>query len=407
MRRKRRVVLKTNLKPAVVIWSPFTIEPLITGSKVNEVERIKTLSKRFTIFVFVLINVGNMRMIDTYKRYWFEGIDAKIVALPWLDNYGVRIISRLAAATVAAMSVVLLHLNRRVDLIIARDGVSSLPLVLASRLMSIRLLYNVLSVPFGHREARLLGGFLMQNRLSLFLFKSIEYFTLRRADYVGVMGEVTAKKLTAIFGNMFQSKIVIIPYPIPDEFYCLAEPSALKGSIQLIYTGGRTGLYDFSGLVKALEELHAAGMDVRLVVYSSREARQTLNDLTSVKTLLVFRDQLPRTHLARIIHETTAMVVPLSAESPGTSVKAIEAMALGVPVIVSYPKDPKLFRDGETCVVVSNNTTCEWRQAIMRITVPELRDKILRGARVEAEAFRSGRNLDVVSALIMSRARNH
>jgi glycosyltransferase involved in cell wall biosynthesis len=245
-----------------------------------------------------------------------------------------------------------------------------------------------------------MGGFLMQNRITLYLFKIIECFVLTHADFVCVIGGAAAQELTEVFGRDFKSKIRIIPYPVPDEFYVFAEPSRLTNAIRLIYDGNITGLYDFSGLVKALEELHASGKAISLVVYSSERGRRILKSLTSIETLLVFKDQLPRTDLAKIIREATAVVVPLVPESPGISIKAIEAMALCVPVIISYPKDPKIFRDGETCIIVPNNTAQEWRDAIIRITTPKLRDRILRGAREEAEAFRSKRNLEAISAIL-------
>jgi hypothetical protein len=118
--------LKTSPKPTLVVWSPFTIEPTISGYKVNEVERIKTLSGQFTVFAFVLRHLGNIARLDTYKRSWFGEIDARIAALPWLDNYGVRVVSRFVAGMIVALTVVPLHCSRRVDVIVARDGVPSL-----------------------------------------------------------------------------------------------------------------------------------------------------------------------------------------------------------------------------------------------------------------------------------------
>ena len=94
------------------------------------------------------------------------------------------------------------------------------------------------------------------------------------------------------------------------------------------------------------------------------------------------------------------MVVPLSSQVPGHSIKAIEAMALGTPIIISNPTDSRIFRDGETCVVVHDNSSVGWQEAIARIGVPEYRERIARGARAEVEAFRAMQNVNVILRLL-------
>ncbi len=376
------------------------VDESIGGYVANEVERIRVLSKEFVVYAFVLISLSNLMMVRAYTNIWFKGVNARITVLPYVNVYGARILSRVAAGTIVGFSIVLLHLSKGVDLIISRDSAASIPVLLASKIAHVRFLYNALSVPFGYRETKLLGGYLMRGRGASYAMMLIDYFVLQKANYVGVATRDLDKELLAVFGRNYQRKVIILPFPVAEEFFSCSLEVRPKSDVHLVYGGSVYGLYDFSHLVEALDAMARAGQGVSMAIYTREKGRQRLRGLVSERSFVTVRDYVQRERLITILRDATAVVIPLSVGTPGISRKAVEAMALGTPVIISNPPDDGIFRDGETCVVVSENTAEGWRSAIMRVVVPEFRERIIRGAREEAEAFRSARNVEAIAGLL-------
>jgi glycosyltransferase involved in cell wall biosynthesis len=385
------------------MWAPIALEPPVSGGKVNEVERVKALSKKFIVYAFFLVSLRNLGKRRTYVREWFKDVGPIVTVLPWLNVYGVQLLSGLASGTVVALTLVLLKLGRGVDLVISRGCVASLPLVLVCKLIGVRVLYNVLSVPFAHTESELTGGRLMQNRVFAYMIRLADYFVLQTADYVGVATRASAQDLIAVFGTGHQGKTVLLPFPVPDEFFGYPLDITRRGDIMLVYSGSLSGLYEFSHLIGAIEKMTSAGQHVSLVIYCSQQGRRMFK--ASPRTsFLAFKDQVPKRELIDALRQATAVVIPTSNRVKRIlPIKAIEAMALGVPVIISNPREPEIFRDGDTCIVVHEDSAEGWQEAIERAATPERRERIVRGARAKAEVFRSIRNLSVVSSLLRNR----
>jgi glycosyltransferase involved in cell wall biosynthesis len=388
----------------VVIWAPVILEPTISGSKVVAVGHIKVLSRRFQVVAFVLVSARKFGKAQAYKNLWFEGADAKVVVLPCLSIPGSVVFSKLLAAAIASLAIAHLHFVRRIGLLITRDSVSSLPLVILSKLIHIPVLYDTHSVSFASMESGLLGGSIMRNRIVAYTMRLIDYFVLQHAHFVGVVSTDSFTELISVFGSQFKDKIVTFPISIPDEFYNHSPETQHISGIELIYNGSITPLYDFSELIKALKAMRSAGKRVLLTIYGTRFEREVVERWDPGGSSIEFKDQVPRRGIINILQQATAVVIPLSAETPGTPVKALEAMALGVPVIISYPHDRSLFRDGETCFVVSDNLWQSWEIAIMRATVPELREKVAKGAHAAVEPFRSTHTIDTVLRILKARS---
>lgn len=386
-----------------MLWAPATLEPPFSGFKVNEVERVKALSKKFIVYAFFLVSARNFGQRRTYVSKWFKDVSPIVTVLPSLNVNGLRLLSHLAAGTVVALTLVLLKLGMGVDLVISRESVSSLPLVLVCRLIGIKVVYNTVSVPLLHTEV------FTQGSSAAYLLKLVDYFVLREADHIGVANEAAAEELVTTFGKDFRERIVFLSFPVADEYfnnYPVQLQTRRKAS--LLYCGSINRLYDFSQLIKALQEMSTRGQTVSLTMHTSRVSRAKLKKFGSDDaSLLILKDEVPREKLIQALRECTAVVIPHSSEVRGVSVKAIEAMAIGVPVVIANPRDLKIFRDGETCVVVSDNTPKGWREAIMRTTVPGCREEIVRGARAEVESFGHSQNLEVISELLSRTSGSH
>jgi glycosyltransferase involved in cell wall biosynthesis len=387
------------------MWASLALEPPVGGDKVNEVERVRALSKKFMVYAFFLISLRNLSKRRTYLTGWFKDVGPIVTVLPWLNVYGGRLLTSLAAGTVVALTLVLLKLGRGVDLVISRGGcVANLPVVLVSKLIGVRVIFNVLSVPFEHTETMVMfPGNRTQASITAHFVKLLDYFVLRVADWTAVASEAAAQELTTVFGKDFRERIVFLRFPVADDYFN-NYPAQLqaKRSISLLYYGSISGLYDFSQLIKALQEMNIRGEGASLTIYASRVARAKLGRFGSAP-FLTLKDEVPREGVIQALRQCSAVVIPHSSEVKGVSLKAIEAMAIGVPVIIANPRELKIFRDGETCIVVSDNTPKGWAEAIMRTIAPECRERVVREARAEAENFRHSQNLKIISEILNRR----
>jgi glycosyltransferase involved in cell wall biosynthesis len=393
-------------KRTLVVWAPVSLEPPIFGDKANEVERIRILSSSYKVQAFVLLSLTRIKETRTHLRI-FKGCGARIWVLPWIDVYGFRMLSRLTSATVAALAVLLFRVSVGVDLVISRGAFYSIPLVVTCKLANISLLYSIPSQPLSHMET----GFVRQAHVRLYslLAKLADYFVLRNADFWGVASSSAQLDLLRFFGKSVQRKMMSLPFPIPDEFFKATPPKTDDRQVTLIYNGSISYLYDLTSLVTALRKMNSEGREVCLNIYTSEAGRKQLDSLGERGGFLRLHPQLPRREMIGAVRRATAMVIPLSCrvklEGGRIPIKAIEAMALRVPVIISNPND-SLFQDGMTCIVVADDSPQAWEKAISRITDSTFRESIINRARLLAERFRSSKNVEIVSQLLGDRTQS-
>jgi glycosyltransferase involved in cell wall biosynthesis len=392
-------------KPVIIFWAPVTLDPSISGDKINEVERVRVLSRNFTVYSFFLISLRNLRKSRVYVRDWFSSEIRTVTVLPGSDTMGLVILSTFASAMVVALQIILRKLVTKMDLVICRGPVQSIPVIVACRLLGVKVLYNALSVPFGYKEMELTWDQRIQNPYTAYMMKSFDYFVLRNADYVAVSNEQAARELVASFGACYRSKLLLLPHPIPDKFFDYTPRIEVGNEIELLYHGSISRLYDFASLLLAVNKMNAAGRKVVLTVYTSKQNRDSITRDRSYDPAFVrLKDELPREQIADIISQTTAVVVPYSSlVQEGLSIKALEAMAIGVPVITTNPRDSKIFRDHETCLVVKDAPD-SWERAILRTTQHELRERLIREARAQVQGFRSGLALRLIADLCQDKS---
>jgi glycosyltransferase involved in cell wall biosynthesis len=391
-------------KRSLVVWAPVSLQPPIFGDKANEFERIRILSRSYKVRAFVLLSVTKIRDARPYLAL-FKECGAQIWVLPWIDVYGVRMLSRLGAAAVTALAVLLLRITVGADLIISREAFYTIPLIVARKVAGVALLYSIPSQPLEHMET----GYVKpaHKKLYSFLTKLSDYFVLRNADYLGVASLSAKLELLRFLGRNAQKKTISLPFPIPDGFYKADPPKTDGRQIRLTYNGSISHLYDFSPLIAALRKMNSEGRRVSLTVYTSEVGRQQLIGLFERnESFLKLRSQLPRWKIVETVRRATAMVIPQSprvkVEGSRIPMKAIEAMALRVPVIISNPNDA-IFRDGVTCVVVSDDSPQAWETAILRIADSESIKSIVNRARTLSEPFRSSTSVEIISQLIGNR----
>jgi glycosyltransferase involved in cell wall biosynthesis len=386
----------------LVLWAPIFLDNTISGDKVNEVERIRILSKRFCVYAFALVSVEDLPNARVQIRRWFGKTRAKITVIPALNRPGFRIVSSILAAAMAIPLLLLLRIVGDIDLVISRDFISTIPFLSVCRLARVKCLYNVLSVPLGSVESQILGNVFTRAKLARFALGRIDWFVVQKADYIGVVDPETNQQLGRWYGIQVTKKVVFLPFPIPDGYYELPVPRKNRKVVtaKLIYYGSVNDLYDFSSLLEALNTFGCGEKDVVLEVYTTPQGKRKLETTARGLANVRFKAQVPRKDIARIIRTADAVVIPLSRSAPGLALKSIEAMALGIPVIIANAKNRALYRDNETCFAVKDDTPESWQDAMSRSLDTTSRERVIAAARKQVEAFRASANLMTISALL-------
>lgn len=168
-------------------------------------------------------------------------------------------------------------------------------------------------------------------------------------------------------------RIEVVPNPAPDVVPAVVEPEP--------------GLFVFAGRLtrqKALgTALEAVGRvpDARLVVVGDGPDREELERrAAALDGRIEFRGALPRDETLRVVSGAFAAV--LSSDWENLPHAAVEALALGVPVVATAVGGvPEVVHDGENGLLVPPGRPDELAAALGRlVTEPGLRDRLAAGA---------------------------
>jgi len=170
----------------------------------------------------------------------------------------------------------------------------------------------------------------------LWLFKIIMRMAVKRADKIIVVSETTAKDLMECL-NVPKEKISVVYNGIGDEFFGNFHNIANKENY-ILFVGRADPYKNLIGLIKAYDILlKKYKIDNKLVVVGEKDPRY-LNAYNLVKDLkldgkILFWGYADQKHIMDIYLNSSVLVMPSFYE--GFGLPAIEAMACGVPVIVS------------------------------------------------------------------------
>ena len=375
----------------------------VAGNRVNEVARIKELSKQFDVEAYFISGSRESAEQSKLLSFWFERRIGNVHLLPSIYRvYGTYLLWIVLLSIVVCLEILVDNLTKRIDLVITRVSTASLPILLLCKIMRIPSLYNTLSVPFSYKQVSTLGGIAFQNPISRNIMKVVDYACLSLAGTIAVSGHEAVNEIRSQARFVSSEKVVQLPFPLP-EFFFKTLPHSSQDKIVLKFLGSLNDMYDFSPLIEAVAELNSEGLETELIVSGSGKQRKPLEELVKSRNIsnVQFKEaNLPRSQIPRELSNATAVVIPLRDSVPGVPIKGIEAMALGIPVIISNVKDLKTFINGKSCIVVKQNNKAGWKEGIMQIGNPLIRGKIVQGAKAVAEQYRPGKNIEAISAII-------
>jgi len=191
-----------------------------------------------------------------------------------------------------------------------------------------------LSMPFG-------SDILVQPD-KLFFIKWINKFTLSRVDMVTCDNEIVKRKIIKDYGYT-EDKIVVFPWGIElDMFNPKVDGNSVRAAlgwednIIVIMTRHLLPIYGISYFIKALPQVIYRNPKVRVILIGSGPLESEIKRLIKRNQLEKYTKMVGRIDRERMVQYLNAADIYVSSSlSDGTSVSLLEAMACGLPIIIS------------------------------------------------------------------------
>jgi L-malate glycosyltransferase len=187
-----------------------------------------------------------------------------------------------------------------------------------------------------------------QSKINEILIK----YTLNKADYVFSTSYAMASETKKYTAN----NIKVIPFGVDiNKFMPLEDIKEKRSNLTIGIVKSLEDNYGISDLINAFSKIRLMHKDINLLIVGDGPKRNEYELLVSEKglnELVTFTGKIPNYDVPKYINAMDIFVVP-SREIESFGVAAVEAMACGVPVIVTDIGGlPEVVKDGKTGIVV-------------------------------------------------------
>ncbi|WP_027409265.1 glycosyltransferase [Anoxybacteroides tepidamans] len=208
--------------------------------------------------------------------------------------------------------------------------------------------------------------FPQQNRVN----RSIVEFTLRKADVIcstsHVMAEET-KKYT-------DKPVEVTPFGVDLTIFKPLEKRE-KETITIGTVKALSDKYGIADLIKAFAMIHQDYPQTNLMIVGDGPQRQEYEQLAEtlgIRHVTTFTGRVPNTEVPTYINEIDIFAVPSTEDSESFGVAAVEAMACGVPVVVSNVGGlPEVVKKDVTGLIVPKENPNALAQAFRQLLSDE------------------------------------
>jgi len=172
----------------------------------------------------------------------------------------------------------------------------------------------------------------------------------KNADIVIAKCRAEAEMIHEIDPNV---GVTIIPNGVDTDHYIPGEPIPDEGPLKLICVARLIKRKGQHHLVEAINRITLQGIDIRLDLVGSGDAEEELREMVAtlkIEDQVKFLGYIPREEIP--VYYSQAHVFVLPSYNEGMSVATLEAMASGLPVIVSRtPGTEELVLEGENGLI--------------------------------------------------------
>jgi glycosyltransferase involved in cell wall biosynthesis len=233
------------------------------------------------------------------------------------------------------------------------------------------------------------------------LLKWIEKRSARFADHVITVTELWRETLIRRSVPADKCSVVL---NAPDPRYFRPLPSKPRGSrtLFLSYHGNLSEQAGVDLILQALPVIRASRPEVRLRIFGHAEKMQRLRLLArslGVESIVDFNDSI---HVGRLRRELERVDIGIDPKRDGVysgetlSVKAIEYMALGIPLVASRTKVARMYFDDGMVRFFTPDDPADLARAVINLSGrPSLQSALVRNAFRFVKAHRWSRYRDV------------
>lgn len=393
------------MKKQLLLVSPVDISSKILGPVNNESGFAKILSTIYPLFLIIGISIKNFSKRKEYVRKTFgePSSDLIVIVLPIFETKYLVLVSYVLFAFVSSAIFIFLHVKHGIKSVFIRTNSSATMFGLIAGVLNVRVFYRAISTPFNSHEnggGKLPGVF---SKFYSFVMRIFDISALATADYIAVSSP-GAKELILTELMIPSEKIFFLPYHIPDFLKPVEiEPKPRLNRIELVYFGSMNEYYFFDDLLKAIKELNIAGVNVKFSIFGNGPLLSHVSYLVDTLDLggkVNIHSPVERESVPNLVKEATASVIPYSKlVLRGVSLKSIESMALGLPVIISKPAET-VYVNYENCIVLSSESVNGWKEAILALENEETWERLRCGGLQTARMFRKDKILATVNSIL-------
>jgi len=208
------------------------------------------------------------------------------------------------------------------------------------------------------------------------LFKKLQHFVVKNADFITANTEATKNELMGRFPEC-KPKIEIIPMGVDSDFFRklkVKKPAKYSKNKILLFVGRLSDQKGLQYLIDALPEVVRKEPAAKLLIIGEGPFKAELEqkiDKTNAKDYVEFLGSLPASEAAKYHNYADVFVLPSLANKTGTEALGLalmEAMSSGCAVIgTNVGGIPSLIKNGHNGILVPQKDSRELAKAIIML----------------------------------------
>ena len=218
------------------------------------------------------------------------------------------------------------------------------------------------------------------------LFKKLQHFVMKNADYVTVNSTATMNELTKRFPN-YSSKIAVMPMGVDTDLFKkrnLKRPRKYEKNKILLFVGRLSDQKGLQYLIDSMSDISRYNPNAKLLIIGEGPYKKKLEERANklgIGNNLEFLGSMPASDVAEYYNFADIFLIPSLSTKTGTEalgLSMLEAMASGCAVIgTNVGGIPFVIKNGYSGVLVKQKSSNELSHAIITLLKDKKKSKKL------------------------------
>jgi len=330
----------SELKRDSILVFTFTVLDAARGDSTNEREAIACFQMNFLPYVLSLMRIpakfDSRTQIQTLLK------NSKVVWFPYLDRRGFRLLQVLIFALMSGIFILVFRVSIKPLAVIVSHPIICSIIIPFAKIARLPILYRVHSVPLLSAEDPFRGGPLGT------IVRMFDVAAIQESDLIQVATLRSSRQIP-------HARKVLIPYSVNPAFYDVRRHR--HSSFVVGFIGNFSPTRDFSELLKAITCVKNDVSDLRLVLVGYGERKKEVERMVKalgLQEITEVRPAVPHDTVPQLLSTLDVLVNPQLPANTALSMKIVEAMAAGIPVITTVDQKG-LLKHMKNCIIVKNN----------------------------------------------------